>query len=66
MKTRAQSAWTTRMVQQWMGTMLGCVLCVGSVTAVRATQVGLLPGHPTAQPAVHHSVSRMMSISSVC
>ena len=42
-----------------MGRIMGCVMRAGSLTAVPAMPVGLLTGHPTARPAVHHSVSRM-------
>ena len=41
-----------------------CVLHVDSLTTVSATRVALLTGHPTAQPAVQQSVSRMKRLSS--
>ena len=54
LRTFAQSAWTTRMIQLWTGTFLGCVLRAVSFTAVPGKQVGLLTGHLTAQLTVHH------------
>lgn len=52
LRTCAQSAWTTRTMQLWMGIMLGCVVRVGSLASALVKLEGLLPDHPTAKPAV--------------
>ena len=51
LRTRAQSAWTTRMMRLWMGMMLECVLRAGSLTVVRATQLIMLEDYLVVQPA---------------